>query len=265
MNLKKLILCDIDGTMVINDSISKENIDRVKDLQRLGHFVTLATGRHYTRALEVIEELDIKIPMICSNGAVVYHPEEDKVLESYSIENKALNQCISLCKKMSIEYILYVEENMLASESSIKELHKLYEETNVAIIDEAYESDVLKTDRIVKILVVEYDEQKLNRVFNELKKIKELDCNISDPGLLNVGASKATKGNGLKYLLDYLNVHQEHSIALGNADNDISMIEAAGIGVCVGHDSLTLRDKSDIHIKDNLEIAFSKAIDLINL
>lgn len=258
--MKKLILCDIDGTMCINDSISKENKDTVKRLQNEGHFVTLATGRHFTRAMEVIKELNIDLPMISSNGAVIYDPKTDKIIKSYFIDNKSLNQCISICKRENVQYIIYTKDAMKASKRAMDELHKLYYETNVDIITQSIETELLKQNVIVKILIVEYNENKLKKLLQELNKIDNLDCNISDPGLLNIGDKLATKGNGLHYLLEYLNVDKENSIALGNADNDISMILESQIGVCVGNDSQSLKEVSDILIDKNLESAFYQAI-----
>ena len=263
--MKKLILCDIDGTMVINDSISRENKETVKRLQDDGHFVTLATGRHYTRAIEVIKELNISLPMISSNGAVIYNPKSNKIIKSHFMDNRSLNLCINLCKREQVEYILYTENTMKASQGAMDELHKMYYETNVDIITPSEEMELLKQDDLVKILIVEYGEIKLKSILRELNHIDNLDCNISDPGLLNVATKSATKGNGLLYLLDYFNVEKQNSIALGNADNDISMILEAQIGVCVGNDSVSLSKVSNIRIKENLEKAFHLAIEKIGV
>src|SRR5690554_3544348 len=72
VNIYKLLAVDIDGTLITTDmkltDVTRRAVARAQDR---GLMVTLATGRSYHSALNYAEQLDIDLPLICANGAII--------------------------------------------------------------------------------------------------------------------------------------------------------------------------------------------------
>ena len=72
------------------------------------------------------------------------------------------------------------------------------------------------------------------------------------------------KGNGLKKLCSYLGLMVEDSIAVGDSMNDISMVEAAGLGVAMGNADLRLKARAKLiaptNDEDGVAYLLNKAI-----
>ena len=58
------------------------------------------------------------------------------------------------------------------------------------------------------------------------------------------------KGNALKFLCQKLNLTSENIMAIGDEENDLSMIKYAGIGVAMGNAVTLVKDNAQIITKD---------------
>lgn len=69
----KLAVLDIDGTLIDNKgAISKRTIQTIADVGQLGGIVTICTGRNIRKALPVAKKANIKVPIGCIDGAVLF-------------------------------------------------------------------------------------------------------------------------------------------------------------------------------------------------
>jgi len=59
------------------------------------------------------------------------------------------------------------------------------------------------------------------------------------------------KGAAIQILAEKLNIHQSEIIAIGNAGNDLTMIQYAGLGVWVDNVDAELREFSDVIVASN--------------
>jgi len=70
--LIKLVLIDIDGTLVRDDkTLPAENEEAIKEALQSGVLVTLVTGRNYGAAKEIIDKLQLDVPVVLQNGAFI--------------------------------------------------------------------------------------------------------------------------------------------------------------------------------------------------
>ena len=60
-----------------------------------------------------------------------------------------------------------------------------------------------------------------------------------------------TKGTGLLALAAQLGIPAEETIAVGDADNDLPMLHAAGLAVAMGNANKNARAASDVTVADN--------------
>ena len=247
--MKKLIISDIDGTLHINGSISQENKDFVKRVQDEGHLFTLATGRHINSTLPIIKELNINLPVVCSNGGIIYDFMNDKIIKSFHLDKEVVYQCIDICTKYNTNYYLYSEETIHGSKEAIEELLKHFAYVEIDEI-KGKDLDNLINRGIIKVLITEFDASKLELVSKEINQIKNMKAVISGHGLINVGSPDASKAFDIK----------DELIKIGDEDNDISMITLANIGIAMRVGSDKLKElANDITTKDD-ETALARAL-----
>lgn len=82
------------------------------------------------------------------------------------------------------------------------------------------------------------------------------------PFVVSVLQEEITKSVAILKILDYFNIHQSEAIAFGDGENDIDMIELAGLGIAMGNGSDKLKNAADFVTKksgeDGIEFALKK-------
>ena len=68
---------------------------------------------------------------------------------------------------------------------------------------------------------------------------------------LEISPRGVTKALGLQILCRYLGIPIEESVAVGDADNDIDVLKAAGLSVAMGNANKTVKDLCDVIVADN--------------
>ena len=89
----------------------------------------------------------------------------------------------------------------------------------------------------------------------------QCSVSFSSNRYLEFNAKGIDKGRGLKELCDLLNIDIKDTMAIGDNYNDLSMIQEAGIGVCVANGQDILKEHSDyICENDHNHSAVAEAI-----
>ncbi len=238
----KLLVTDIDGTLTDEThSIVPLNKKAIDVAKKLGVYITLATGRRPESAKPFVEILDITLPIIVYNGAGIYDYKEEKFLYKEVLD------------KDSAVYIISLLENYPELNPFIYYDHGSYTKWNNEVVREYMKKDkialIFKKDLLsmvreeppIKIMIIG-ERSLLDKFYNEVTK-KNLNVNFtnSEINYLEVLPMAASKGNMLKFLAKDLGISLDEVIAVGDKDNDISMIEIAGLGVAVANASPGLK------------------------
>ncbi|MEG0255835.1 HAD family hydrolase, partial [Vagococcus sp.] len=100
---KKLVVFDIDGTLITNDhQLLDETAEAIKRLQNNGHMVMVATGRSYPIAKSVLDEAGIT-HSILSNGAVAF--AENKQIYSNPLDKESMMKLIEVSDEHQIDLV----------------------------------------------------------------------------------------------------------------------------------------------------------------
>ena len=112
--------------------------------------------------------------------------------------------------------------------------------------------DDIELNGVPKILGVIENNKLMQEIKNELQeKYKDiLTICLSSPIYLEINNINASKGNALNFLKKYWNLSDEEVLASGDQDNDIDLLENAGIKVCVGQNSEKLYKIAQHHCRD---------------
>lgn len=83
----------------------------------------------------------------------------------------------------------------------------------------------------------------------------------SSPHSIEITHSLATKANGMLMVCELLGVDSAHTMAIGDSDNDISMLRVAALGVAMGSAPQEVKDAADAVTGSNMEDGAAIAIE----
>lgn len=242
----KLIVTDIDGTIVKSDNtLTPEMIKCLKDLNKKGIKIVLASGRMHPGVFPVAELLGLDTPVISYQGAMVREfKNSDKILWHKSISNDLTREIIDFLRQFNVHINLYSDDVLYTEDDNYMDDYtygRFVSYTKVECF-----SDV-KPGRISKLLVIEYDPEKIAKIKAALEKKfgSKLDLVLSTPFYLEITAKGATKGEAVKFLAQHWGYDMSEILCCGDQDNDISMVEIAGVGVAMGNASKKLKKAAD--------------------
>ena len=254
----KLIAIDMDGTLLKDDkSITEITKKSLKRAQELGVKIVLTSGRpiqgikNYLDELELTGEEDYVIGL---NGALICKTSDYSVVSSNAtLTGKDLKYIYNKVKGLNTYVHAFTNEGDLVNKIS-KFSDNEEKRLNIKIKQVDFLEDVSDSDEILKV-VLEEEKEVLDRItsnipkelFEEYTVIRSVDFMIE---FMNRGCNKAS---GLQKLGEYLGISKEEIIAIGDAENDIEMIEYAGLGVAMGNAKEEIKSIADFITKENEE------------
>ncbi|CAD5899801.1 Haloacid dehalogenase [Carnobacterium maltaromaticum] len=260
----KLIAIDIDGTLLNSQHrLTQKVIETIKRAKAQGVKIVLCTGRPIVGILPYLEKLDLLDSTdiaITQNGALVQETASKKVLSHLTIELEQLKEIEKFSKTQKAQltffddkkmYTLHPEPNKLLFDDA-KLLH-----TELTVIDKKdLSSDMLLTKAMFLGDSTEIDQLLLDlppSFYDEFYCVRSVSYNFE---FLNRGASK---GEALKVLAESLNLKPENVMAIGDAENDRSMLEYAGSAVVMENALLEIQALATFVTKsnDNDGVAFA--------
>jgi Cof subfamily protein (haloacid dehalogenase superfamily) len=252
MNYKMLVV-DMDDTLLTDDhEISKENAAMLLKAQEMGVYVVLASGRPTSAMIEYARELQCDVNnsfMISFNGSTITDLQEDKVLFEHSLTKEQIHSIYDFSQENNTHIITYLDGKIISERNSeYIDLESTITGLELVIVP-SFKAAV--TTSAVKCLLLE-EPNYLKTVEPLLKTaMPELSVCMSKPFFLEAAPNGVDKGAAVKILAERLNIHQNEIIAIGNAGNDLSMVQYAGLGVWVENVDDDLREFGDVIVASN--------------
>lgn len=241
---RHLIALDLDGTLLSNDqTVSKETKNVLQQAINEGHIVVIATGRPHRSSRKYYDFLQLKTPMINFNGAFIHHPTNntwERTLHNPFPKETALH-IIDTCYDFNVQNILAeVQDNVLLDRHD-EQLMNIFGTPAPAGISSPFSIGDIRNqlrDDPTSILIYPRAEH-VDELKNYLSEhhatmigLRSWDAPWHMVEVIKKGIHKAV---GIKRVADYYQIPQERIIAFGDEDNDLEMIDYAGVGVAMGN------------------------------
>ncbi len=229
---KSMLFFDLDGTL-LNDNkcISPLTRAALENCINRGHVLAISSGRAYTSIVKVVESLglDAYAPLISAyNGSQIYHYEKKELLHAVKLSTETIRKIRDIAKEIGIHVQTYSETKVLTE--TVNRHMTFY--CDYVKMDYEVIPDLAKEGMCsYKMLGIDWhDNALLWRFKAEIERVcpTEVQCFFSNPYLLEILPYGTNKGTALKFLCDYANIDIQHSYAFADAENDRSMLEAAG-------------------------------------
>lgn len=259
----KLVVIDIDGTLLNSQHQLTPRVERaVHAAVDAGVQVILATGKTRTSSLHLIEQLKLDTPGIYLQGLTVYEPD-GKLRYQQSLDPAIARQVITFAEDRGFHMIAYSGAHIM-----VRQRNQYTDSVTVKYNEPEPESigalqNVLDSMTINKIIAVGDPRAikslrwQLNAQLNGAVRLTQ----AAVPHMLEVLPPGASKGASLKMLLKDLQIANEQVMAIGDAENDIEMIQLAGIGVAVGNAEEKVKAAAKHHVASNDEDGVAEAIE----
>lgn len=247
----KILFTDMDGTLLNDEKeISKKVYEAIDRFTEAGGRVVLSSGRPLKSILETKSSLGLSYPgmyVIAYNGALVYDCQAEKPIFEKNLSIDYVNQTMDIAREFGIHCQTYSDTHILAERESRELLaYRKHIHLPYRIVENA--GEYLKSIHMepYKLIAIENEREKLEALKQELeKRLHGLHAIYSAKNYLEVIHKDASKGNAVKFLCTYLQIPVEATVAAGDAANDISMLEAAGVGVAMKNATRETKQAAD--------------------
>lgn len=228
INKPDAVVSDLDGTLVTEDQrIGKRDVAAIRRLEELGVPVLPGTGRPPVNARGVVQKLGLSLAL-CSNGGCCCDFSREETVFATHMETGVARRLIRWLLDRGLLFIIHTPTYTYRSPGA--EVVPRYDvscdkgEPLLLLTPEMS----LEGLQILKILVVECEEQQVMARLQQDFTEGELTLCSSQPTFVDCSPTGVTKGSGLRQLARIKGWRLENVLAMGDNFNDQTMLEAAG-------------------------------------
>ncbi len=247
----KLFFTDLDGTLLNSEcKISSATKAALDKWVAAGNKLILNSGRPLDSILEVKRLGGLDYPgmlIVANNGSLIYDCDTSTVLHRFGIPFEHVQYIMDVARKRGVHCQTYTDTHIVCE----TENEHLTFYTNRIHLPYILTNDVVSklSQPPQKLLAIDVnDHQNLEDLRQELLpwakgKVEMLySCNE----LMEFIHYESGKGNAIHTICKMFNVPIEDSLAAGDMNNDMTMIEAAGVGIAMKNATPLLKEMADI-------------------
>jgi len=246
----KLFVTDMDGTLLNSQrKISAGVKAAIKKAVDAGVIFTIATGRMHVSALPFVKELGVNVPVITYNGALIKTINGEEIFASY-LDRKLVEDLVAFAESKQLHIQVYSDDKLYYRKEN--EQSAFYR--NAAGVDGYPVGDDLPKymNKVPKLLIVANNPEEADRAVEEISErfgdkivaVKSTQIYIE---LIKPGINKAS---AIKQLAEKYNISMDEVLAIGDSNNDLTMIEAAGFGVAMGNANENVKKTASYEVAD---------------
>lgn len=258
----RAIITDVDGTLLDSQHrLSERNERALRRAAGQGIAVILATGKSRHSAEAFIERLGLQTPGVYVQGLVVYNADGSIRHES-TLDPAVVRRVYDLTAPDGYTVIAYSRDRIYMGRPRQQWINMLvgYHEPQPEPV-EPFEQIIGQTP--VNKVVVFAEEECIAPLRERLAAGLDGSARLVQAvaSMLEVMPAGVSKASALRSVLAELGIEPEHTLAIGDGENDVEMLRMAGIGVAVGNAAAVARAAADAVVATNDEDGVAEAVE----
>lgn len=268
----KLVASDLDGTLLNkNKEITPRLYDALEKLDELGIYFVPSTGRPFGTVPQAIKELPFLKYVITSNGATIYDAVNKKNIIENFLTPEAVDAVIEIAQELPVlvEYFIdgkaYIAKNVYENLApfDLTESHKKYVLNSRTPVEDFW-NEIKRNNTVLENINLVFKDMELRKeTWNKLKALELASITAATGINIEITSLDATKAKALEKLCEVLGLERENVLAMGDGDNDMPMIEFAGIGVAMENGEEHIKQAADIIADDCNDFGAAKILEQI--
>jgi Cof subfamily protein (haloacid dehalogenase superfamily) len=224
----KLIAVDLDGTLVsAGNSVGPENLAAIRRATEQGAAVAVVTGRPYASAEALARRVGLpEIPLVAFNGALIRRPRRGEVLLQRSVPAEFAAEVVEECVRRQLHLHYYVDDQLYVTADNDKA--KMYCQRIGMTCQAVGDMRDFAGREPFKLLIIDEPSTIISLLDEfQYRWRGQLYVTRSQAEYLEFLSPDASKGQALDWLLDFYGVERARTMAIGDALNDIPLLERA--------------------------------------
>jgi Cof subfamily protein (haloacid dehalogenase superfamily) len=258
----RLVALDLDGTLVGADLTIRPRVrDALARARERGVAVTIVTGRMLTAARPYAQELGLDGAIVCYQGAAIFNVTTGAILQMTPVRQDVTREVLAWAAARGIHAQCYADDVLYVQ--SINRFSKRY--TDLARVEPRVVPSLAEcfADRPTIKLVLVDDAGPSAQHLAELTPLlgDRAYLTRSNVDFVEVLDPNVNKGVALAFVAQQYGASLEETLAVGDAWNDLPLLQAAGIGVAMGSGPPELLAQADAVVADVAHDGVAEAVE----
>lgn len=253
-----VIFFDIDGTLVDDQTqiLPQSTVSAIHALDRAGHITVVNTGRPYSHIDPRVRALPFK-GFICAAGQEV--SIGGQWLKKQAIPTEWMPAIIDGVRQNGLQVIYEAEGGYYLDGENSAHHPEIGVQCDLMRRNGGFVRDIREgiTDPVVKFCT--FDVPGCDRMAF-VRQIQAQFVYIDRRGMAEFLIQGNSKAAGLELILQKIGCPKEQTMAFGDSGNDLPMLQAVGIGICMGNGVEAAKAAADYVTKTVLEDGIAYAL-----
>ena len=260
----KLVATDIDGTLLNPQKIITErSLRAIRAAQEKGITVAIATGRFAENAYVLLEDFGLRLPIIGSNGGRIVD-ESLRELSRHVMDRSVVGRTVDVLMASGADFFIFGDGSVCAATEQRKHHSELSYGDRIKALGIRYyhgREEVVECVRhpVYKFFVC--DNVPLPPLRQTLAAVPGIGLTQSWYNNIEIMPAGVDKGQGVRDLARALGIPMDQVMTLGDENNDIPMLRAAGFGIAMGNASEEVKRAARFVTASNAEDGFALALE----
>ncbi len=258
----KLLVTDIDGTLLNqHGQLPPANVEALRQWVDRGGVLALATGRNLTITRPIAQAIDRDVFLILQDGALLMPYPSGAVLSWHNLKQSVAQSACDILLNAGLSALVFAplpngQHFDVLSNNALSPGLRAYLHSKAGQFQRR--NGMYRFVGASKIVTID-SWSKTDAAWYHLKRrlpqarVIRTEARGLDAWFMEVGSPLASKMQGLQTLLQHLRLSFAEVIAIGDAENDVEILQAAGLGVAMANASERVKAVADLVVKSNSE------------
>jgi Cof subfamily protein (haloacid dehalogenase superfamily) len=258
----KLVIADVDGTLVTHDKIlTPRAIDSVMKMRDAGILFAVTSGRPPRGMAMLIDPLKMDEPLAAFNGGVIIQPDLKTVLRQNVLPPDVVKQVVQLILDHKLDVWIYTDTTWFVRD--VNAPHVAREQWTVKFPPVVTKDLTSLVDNVAKIVGVSDDLDLVARCEKDVQQAcgDHASAARSQPYYLDVTHPKANKGEVVLAMSDLLKIPPQQIATIGDMPNDVLMFVKSGLSIAMGNASAEVQKSATYVTTSSEDEGFANAME----